>query len=126
MYKEQPNESFHSSLRSTELRKGSHGVTVPSPANSIEKHVHARNTWTARPDTFENLERLCAMLLPEFRIAPGIVHHDNSARFDPRFRLTKTDRPDLGPFPTAVNNDNVNGPSGIGFRKADSSKPTGF
>src|SRR5262249_11311201 len=74
---------------------------------SVEEHVRARNPGTAWADALEDAQAMSAMLLPEFRITPAIVHDDDPAGFYPRFGFLKTDRPHLRPFLHAIDDDDV-------------------
>src|SRR5437667_11759401 len=76
--------------------------------HSVKIHVRAGHAKTPRPYTFENVDTVRAIRLPQLTIAPRIVHHNDAAGCDLFLRRAKADWPHVSrPF-GSVDHDYVN------------------
>src|SRR5947207_14995459 len=73
--------------------------------HSVKIHVRAGHAKTPRPYTFENVDTMRAIRLPQLAIAPRIVHHNDAAGCDLFLRCTKADSARIGrPFGSVDHN----------------------
>src|SRR5712691_3546026 len=74
---------------------------------SIEKNICAGDTRPAGADALENADGFCTIALAQGRVAPGIIHKDDSVRLNPGLSFLETDWPHLRPFLAPVHHDDI-------------------